>query len=233
MQKLNLQQLPDIFKEVVTASYDSTKNELTLTSVKGDKTLIELSPKDNFILDVTYSTTTHKLTVEYLDNTTKDLDLSELYAIYTGVDGDEIKVDIDTDNKITATIKAGAVTRAKLATAVTDELDSLRTDVDDNRDNIAINKGNIDTNKKDIADLKNSIASQKSTDSAGQGDIAVLPLVDSANDTWQRIEVLADADSEAYADNLPAGYPLSGPQYSYLNKKFNRIKVNVVVPRMG
>lgn len=231
MQKLNLQQLPDIFKEVVTASYDSTKNELTLTSVKGDDLVIELSPKDNFVLDATYSTSTHKLTVKYLDDTTKDLDISELYNIYTGVDGDEIKVDIDSDNKITATIKAGVVTRAMLATAVTDELDGLRTDIDTNRDNIALNKDDIATNSKDIKDLKESIASQKSVDSSSQGDISILPLVDSANDTWQRIEVVDG--TEDYADNLPAGYPLSGPQYSYLNKKFNRIKVTVVVPRMG
>ena len=208
MQKLSVQQLPSIFKDLTKVAYDETANKLTFTNVKGDVLEVELSPKDNFMLNASYDSTTHKTTLTYLDGTTKDLDMSDLYNIYTGVNDTQIKVEVDSDNKIKATIKNASITRNKLASDVTEELD---------------------TDKEDIEKLKKAIESINSATASDLGDKAVLPLVESAFDTWQPRGLNIEA-AEDFKDEYAYGYCFTGPHYMTQNRPFNRIKVMVGVP---
>lgn len=207
MQKLSVQQLPNIFKDLVKVSYSGAANKLTFTSVDGNVLDVELSPKKNYVLDASYNSTTHKIKIDYLDGTSSNLDLKDLYNIYTGVDNTQVKIEVDANNKIKATIKDATITRAKLASDVTNELD---------------------LDRKDIDELKKAFESQTAMSAADMGDTPVLPLLDNVGHTWQRKSVgTADAD---FKDENPAGYAFTGPEYLTKNRSFNRIKVNVIVP---
>lgn len=85
----------------------------------------------------------------------------------------------------------------------------------------------LDTDASDIKGLKEAMNKANSKGSATQGDIPVLPLVESAHRTYQRRN---GGYTGAYEDRLPGGYTYDSCQYSYLNKKFNRIKLFVLVP---
>lgn len=195
----------DAIKDLVSADYQN--NTLTLTSYDGTVITVDIPEIDDLFKAVSYDTTDHKLTFTRVDDSTEDIDLSELYNIYDVDDTDEIDMTLDSDNKISAEIKTTSIKREKLHAEVTDELDEDRKDIDDL--------------KKALGDINTSTTSL--------GDIEVLPLVESATDTWQPQGASRTAAAD-FKDEFAFGYAFTGSQYTVQNKPFNRIKLMIGTP---
>lgn len=102
---------------IVSVSMDDTTGVFTFTRANGSTFTLD-TLLEKVVTNFTYDSTTQELVLTLEDGTTQRIPMSAFIDVYTGVDGDMITVSVSSGNAISAVIKDGTITKAKLVSAV-------------------------------------------------------------------------------------------------------------------
>lgn len=103
---------------------DAKTGVFTFTKVDGTTEEVD-TLLEKVTVNFAYNEETDKLELTLEDGTVQSVDLSKFVDVFTGVDGTTVEVAVSADNKISAEVKDGAITTAKLADEVTALLDKI------------------------------------------------------------------------------------------------------------
>lgn len=115
-------------RSIVNVQLNDTTGVFTFT--RGNGTTFTLDTLlEKVVTNFTYDSTTQELVLTLEDGTTQRIPMSAFIDDYSGVDGDMITVSVSSGNAISAVLKDGTITKAKLISSVQASLNKADTSV--------------------------------------------------------------------------------------------------------
>lgn len=121
-------------------SFDNTTFTFTFKNYKGETQTFDL-PLESTVKSGRYDDTTKALILVLQSDDEVSIPVNELCDVYTGIDGAKVKVTVNSNNEIEATIKEGTITK-------TDLTQELQEEITNKVDNETFN--NLDTQVKEL-----------------------------------------------------------------------------------
>ena len=118
-----------------TVEYDSETCTFTFTTYEGTTSTFDL-PLESTVKNGYYDAETENLVLVLMNDTEIKIPATALIDIYTGSEGNQIKVEVSKDNVISAILKADSVDESFLTEALRNRLTTIEADIKANKDSI-------------------------------------------------------------------------------------------------
>lgn len=107
-------------------TFDNTTFTFTFKNYKGETQTFDL-PLESTVKSGRYDDTTKALILVLQSDDEVSIPVNELCDVYTGIDGTKIKVTVNSNNEIEATIKEGTIAKTDLTSELQNEIDAKAT----------------------------------------------------------------------------------------------------------
>lgn len=171
---------------LVNVSHNENTGEFTFTRDNGTSFVVD-TLLEKVVTNFTYNENTQNLELKLEDGTIKYIPMTAFIDDYSGTDGAVIAVSVSNDNKISAVVKNGTITKAHLAETVQATLDE-----------VGSNAGKIDTILNNWTDVEGDI------DKVTQELNLLKKYADFVEEQKQKSKNLFNIDGIRYGKSLSA-----------------------------
>lgn len=209
-ERLTKTEAEPFINEVV---FDNSTFTFTFKNYKGETQTFDL-PLESTVKSGRYDDTTKALILVLQSDDEVSIPVNELCDVYTGIDGAKVKVTVNSNNEIEATIKEGTITKTDLTSELQSEIDAKATTeyVDNAVANIDIPEfdtteietsiSNLETNKADKTDLDSKVDVEDYNQYVRDNIDAHSELQTNIGDKLDKSEIVKEfAPTETYTEN--------------------------------
>jgi hypothetical protein len=108
---------------VKDVEFNDTTGDLKIT-YEDNRYIVANIPIATLFSDIDYDRDKHEIVIKRRDGSEMRLNIAYLIDVYTGFTGTHIQIDVDGNNVIRATLRAGSITEAELAAALLNKINS-------------------------------------------------------------------------------------------------------------